>query len=409
MSICLKELFYKVVSDNYKTTVLSVAKAADKNHYRIFLIGGIVRDLILKNKIKDIDIVIEGDAIEFCQVLKKETNCKITAIQENLRTAKVKFNNGIEIDFASTREEKYIKEGVLPSAYNFGCSLKDDVKRRDFTINTLALNLTGNNKFVLTDFYGGYDDIKNKKIRVLHSKSFIDDPSRIVRALKFQARFDFDIDDETAKLMQNYLENAGNDIPLDRIKNEFIQYFSIKKHGLYDKIIETKAYKLFSDNPVLSVDENIINELLNRNLFNKNDLWFVFFVLLVINTDILNKKLNFTSYEMKIIKEVKILLDDISSYTNDKVLIYKKFNNKFDISLAVYYILTKDKSVKEYLDKLKQIKVLTKGDDLIKLGLTPSSYFNEIFEKILKEKINGKLKIKEEEIEFIKQYIKKGE
>lgn len=409
MSVFFKEDINHNLSADYLSAISSASKIAEKYDINIYLIGGIVRDLILHNEIKDIDITVEYDAIEFCKILEREISCKILLQQESLRTAKVLFDNGIEIDFASTREEKYIKSGVLPVAYNFGCSLKEDVKRRDFTINTLAISLLGENKYFLVDYYNGYQDILNKNIKVLHDKSFIDDPSRIIRALKFQVRFDFAIDEHTSTLMQEYLGNVDMTMPLERIKSELRQFFSIKKSGLYSKIISTNAYKLISDNPVLNFDEGILEELRSYCLYDENDLWFVYIVLLIINSNISLDRLNMTAFEKKIIKEVRDLLILFPLNCDDKAFLYNTFNEKIDLSIVVYYAMTKDVSVKHFFDVLKQVKVLITGKDLIELGFIPSPYFNELFEKILKEKLDGNLKTKQEEIEFVKQFIKKEE
>ena len=224
MVISLQEQFNSSVSDEFRNSINDASILADKFGYEIFLIGGIVRDLIMNNNIKDIDIAVQGDAVNFAIFLKENLNCEILNIQENLKTAKVKFLNGVVIDFASTREEKYSESGKLPIAYNFGCKLENDVKRRDFTINTLALKLTGEGKFSLVDYFDGYSDIQNKKIRILHNKSFVDDPSRIIRALKFKERFDFELEAETASLMQEYLSNINDKMPLERVKSEIRQY-----------------------------------------------------------------------------------------------------------------------------------------------------------------------------------------
>ena len=236
MTVFLEKEFINSVSELYKNAVFDAAVLAEEMGLSIFLIGGIVRDLILGNEIKDVDIVVQGDAVTFCLSLEKKYACEILNIQENLRTAKVKFLNGAIIDFASTRQERYVESGVLPVAYNFGCDLKEDVKRRDFTINTLALNLVGSEKYFLIDCCGGYSDILNKKIRILHEKSFIDDPSRIVRALKFKVRFAFDFDSVTEDLMQSYLQNINQNMPLERIKGELKYCFNspfIRSKGIF--------------------------------------------------------------------------------------------------------------------------------------------------------------------------------
>ena len=407
MSVYFKEYIDSQLSENRKAVIYCVAQLAEKKNINIYIIGGIVRDLILHNAIKDIDIVVESDAIDFCKSLENSLGCKIISIQENLRTAKVLFFNNIEIDFASTREEEYEKSGVLPVAYNFGCSLKKDIMRRDFTINTLAISLTGKNKYSLVDYCGGYNDILSKKIRVLHDKSFIDDPSRIIRALKFQVRFDFEIEENTNDLLKQYLDNVDYNMPLERIKSELRQYFSIEKKGLYSKIIDTKAYKLISDNPFINFDENFFKNLDLNYLYNKDELWFVYIVLLIINSNIAYERLNMTAFEKKIIKEVQELLLLYPLNIEDKTFLYKTFNDRVDLSILIYYVMTHDEAVKYFYDVLQEIKVLITGKDLIELGFIPSPYFNELFERVLNEKLEGNLKTKKEEIDFVKQFIKK--
>lgn len=407
MVLSLKKEFDSLPNEALKSAILCSAEQADKFGVEIFLIGGIVRDLILNNPIKDIDIVVQGDAIEFTEYLKNNTECEILAVQEKLRTAKVRFNSGIEIDFASTREEHYSQSGVLPEAYNFGCDIRQDVKRRDFTINTLAISLTETKKFELVDYFDGYSDIVNKKIRVLHKQSFIDDPSRIIRAMKFKLRFNFNIEQETYLLMQEYLSDVNKNMPLERIKGELRQYFSINRKDIYEEIISSNAYKLISDNPIKEVDFDRVKEILDFGLYDESEFWFVLICCLIINSGYANDRMNMTAFEKKVLEETRELLCIGQIKINDNERIYKLYNNKIDLSLALFYIISGEKSVIKFLTALKQIKVLITGKDLISLGFIPSAYFSELFDLVLREKLKGKLKNKEEEIKFVAKFLKK--
>ena len=404
MAIILENELKNSTSKEVQTVLENISILAQNFGVDIFLIGGIVRDILLQNKISDIDIAVQGNAIEFAQYIDKMANAKVIAIQENLKTAKVEFENNITIDFASTREEKYTKSGVLPIAYNFGCKLGNDVKRRDFTINTLAIKLSGEEKYSLVDYFNGYQDLKDKKIRILHNKSFIDDPSRIIRALKFQKRLDFEIEDLTYNLMQAYLVDVDKEMPLERVKNELKQYFSIKTDNLYSTIIETKAYKLISDNPILNINMNNFERAKDFQLEIQEDIWFVYFIFLIANSDFATARLNLTGYELKVIKEIKSLMSSSVNDNSTNKEIYSIFNNMLETSIFIYYLVTGNKAVEKFFVALKEIKVLLTGKDLIDLGFIPSSYFNKLFDKILTEKLNGKLKTKEEEIEFVKQF-----
>ena len=406
MVISLKDEFSSLIDENYKSVIRQIISIARQMNIKIYLIGGIVRDLILKTPIKDVDITVEGNAIDFCINLQNKFDCKIIAKQDNLKTAKVEFLPGIIIDFASTREEIYKSSGTLPVAYNFGCELSSDVKRRDFTINTLAIILTGNDKYKLIDKFDGYGDIKNKKIRVLHNKSFQDDPSRIIRALKFKERFDFEFDDETYLLMQKYLEHPNKNMPLERIKSELKQYFSINKDNLYDEIITTKAYKLITDNPLLKFNKESLKYLVKYKLFSEKDLPFIYLSLLLINSDFNSAKMNLNSFDKKVLNEVLSMINsDYDEDDNEKI--YKTYSGKEDLSLAIYYLISENRNIIKFITDLKGIKILSTGKDLIELGLKPSKYFSEIFDKLLREKLKNKIKTKEEEIEFINTIIKK--
>ncbi len=407
MSVFLDKEYCNLLSFDSKFALEKAVIIAEKLGIDIFLIGGIVRDFIMSNEIKDIDVAVQGDAVEFAKELFKQTNCELINIQDKLRTVKVKFESGVEIDFASTRKEKYSASGILPQACNFGCDLIEDVKRRDFTINTLALKLTGNDKFLLIDYFNGYQDILDKKIRILHNRSFIDDPSRIIRALKFKIRFNFDIEEKTYILMQDYLQQVDVNMPLERIKSEFRQFFSIEKKNIYNEVIKLNVYKLISDNPIKEINIDRINEILSYDLYDKSEFWFILICCLIINSDFAYSRLNMTSFEKKVISETKELLAISKIKINDNEKIYKLYNNKIDLSLALFYIISGEKSVIKFLTALKQIKVLITGKDLIELGFIPSEYFSELFDKILKEKLKGKLKTKEEEKKFIQKFIKK--
>ncbi len=400
MIMNVKDILFKKLSDKQAEVMLSVGRIAEDAGFNIYLIGGVVRDLLMNNPVYDIDIAVENNAAEFADKIKNSTACEIINTQVKLKTVKIRFLNGTEIDFASTREELYTQSGTLPEAYNFGCPLKNDVKRRDFTINTLAVKLTGDNKYSLIDYCGGYDDIKQKKIKILHDKSFADDPSRIIRALKFSKRFNFKIDDKTYELMQKYLLNEiSPDMPAERVKNEFKQYFSINSDTLMQDIINTNAYKLISSNPIKNIHTERFKELKDSK-----DNWFVYFSALIINSDFYNEKLNLNNYERKSISGLKELMKPDSLNLCDNKTIYNTFINFTDLALKCCYIIAEDNTpVKKFLNDLKNIKVETTGKDLINLGFKPSPYFNEIFAKILDKKLNGDIKTKEQELKYIKQ------
>ena len=168
--------------------------------FHAHLVGGFVRDLLLRIDNFDIDIVIEGDGIRFAKELARRFGAR-TRVHKEFGTAKVLFPGGFKVDVASARLEYYRAPAALPIVEH--SSLKLDLYRRDFTINTLAISLNTNTFGELIDFFGAQRDIKEKSIRVLHSLSFVEDPTRVFRAVRFEQRFRFHIGKFTVNLIKN--------------------------------------------------------------------------------------------------------------------------------------------------------------------------------------------------------------
>lgn len=229
-------------------------KLKDKN---LYYVGGFVRDKLLGLKNKDIDYCYEGDAIDFAL----NNNFDVLKSNNNLRTVRIKIN-AEEIDIASTRSEAYEKKGHLPKLVKCGCPLKEDLIRRDFTINAMAIRTTDNE---IIDCFNGQNDLNNKLLRVLHDKSFIDDPTRIIRGLKFSVRFGFELEEHTRKLQEEYLANINYDMSYFRLKKELVDAFSMNKKEVFERFVSQKMYRLLGDNQSLpEVNPEIIEDLVNK-------------------------------------------------------------------------------------------------------------------------------------------------
>lgn len=371
---------------------MEIIKIKDTTN-KLFYIGGVVRDEILGKKSFDIDLTYVGNAIEYA---KKLPNTEILKINEPFGTVRVKIDDE-EIDIASTREEIYEHAGHLPTITKIGCSLEKDVLRRDFTINALAKNF---NTGEIIDYTGGLNDIKNKILRVLHDKSFIEDPTRILRALKFAIRFDFHLDEHSKNLRDEYLKNINYDMSFKRIKKELIETFNLNSQKAYDEFIGANIYKLVTtqnfNKPKINI-ENFINKY--KHLINPTHIWLIYVGTI---EDLSNLPL--TKEEKNIIENYRNLKN--ITPTNDYET-YKMFRNIPTETVILYGIL-EDKSIAEnYLDNLQNIKLEITGKDLQNLGIKPSPKYKECFEKILEQKCyNSHLK-KDDEIILAKEFFKK--
>ncbi|MFA5779586.1 MAG: hypothetical protein WC947_05580 [Elusimicrobiota bacterium] len=195
---------------------------------KIYIVGGYVRDKILKLKSVDLDFVVEGNGWAAAESLHKKFGGKLTVYKKFL-TASLKLKNGFVIDIATTRTEKYPKPASMPVVQP--AKLEEDLHRRDFTINTLAVSLITYHLPLtnIIDVSGGLDDLKNKLIRVLHKESFTDDPTRILRAIRYAIRFTFKIEENTEKWMNAAIKkNLLSLVSKPRIRDEFIKVLSEK-------------------------------------------------------------------------------------------------------------------------------------------------------------------------------------
>ncbi len=177
-----------------------IGEVADDIGCEAFVVGGFVRDLFLYRKDEDLDIVIEGEGIAFARKYADLVGARIHT-HEKFGTAVIIFPDGFKIDVASARMEYYKFPAALPVVEM--SSIKLDLYRRDFTINTLAIQLNPEKFGTLIDFFAARKDIKEKIIRILHNLSFVEDPTRVFRAIRFEQRFDFTIGKLTAGLISN--------------------------------------------------------------------------------------------------------------------------------------------------------------------------------------------------------------
>lgn len=395
---------------------------------KLFYIGGVVRDELLDKQSIDIDITYVGNAIEYCSKFGE-----VIQINPDFGTVRVKIPssphreiadfvpstgsehnvseelNNVIVDFASTRSETYPKKGHLPVVEKIGCSLKEDVLRRDFTINALAKSITTGE---IVDYVGGLKDLKNKKLRVLHDNSFIDDPTRIIRGLKFAMRFNFELEEHTKKLQDEYLKNINYDMSYKRIKKELIETFNAplsnitkeyKKQRTFERFINEKIYKLVTPNdveiPSINIEELIEMYCLDIDCHianaprNDEHIWLIYVGVL---KDL--SRLPLTKIEQKI-------LDDVpQNILNSDFELYKTFENAKIETILLYAILKDQKGAKHYLDNLRNIKISINGKDLQNLGISPSPQYQEIFDEVLKAKLKNPKMTKEDELKIAKSY-----
>ena len=206
ISRTLKSLIKDRLSKDIIRYLESITQIGDRLNVSIYAVGGFVRDLILNVPNKDIDIVVEGEGIPFAVCLAELFGGQVKS-HEKFGTSVVTLSNGDRIDVATARTEYYKHPAALPIVEKG--SIKSDLFRRDFTVNSMAIKLTGSNAFCLIDFFDGEKDLRSRKIHVLHSLSFIDDPCRLFRAIRFEQRFGFEIGRQEQVFMRTSIKKKS--------------------------------------------------------------------------------------------------------------------------------------------------------------------------------------------------------
>lgn len=211
-------LMEKRLPESLLARIETIAAVSREHGVPVYLVGGFVRDLLLERENRDLDVVVEGDGIEFAGWLAEAFGGRVRAHRAFL-TAVVVDPRDFHVDVATARTELYRAPAALPEVQT--SALRQDLFRRDFTINTLAIRLGPEPGFDLIDFFGGRRDLKDKILRVLHSLSFIDDPTRILRAVRLELRLGFQISPETLHLAHVALaEGAFDQLSGSRLRDE---------------------------------------------------------------------------------------------------------------------------------------------------------------------------------------------
>ncbi len=391
---------------------------ADILGYNVYLVGGLVRDVFLKHKNLDVDIVVEGDGIKFAQEFARNHEARVRS-HRKFGTAVLIFPDGFKVDVATARIEYYESPGAPPIVET--SSLKLDLYRRDFTINTLAIKLNKKHYGTLIDYFGAQKDIKEKVLRVLHNLSFVEDPTRMLRAVRFEQRFGFKIGKLTLALLKNAAKmNWVETLASHRI---FLELKLILKEQDPSRAIKRmnklKLLKFIS--PDIKLTENI-QDLLEEikkviawyNLLYLEDqleTWKLYWYGLTSQLD--TKAFKKLTTDMEINRKMAFkrkagdrLLNSLFKFDGTNYQLYTLLL-PYDTE-TLLYLMARAKTEKMrrlisfFFTKLKAEKVLIDGKELLQTGLKSGPVFREVFDSLLEARLNNLTKTKDDEIRFVK-------
>jgi len=393
---------------------------AENLGYGAYLVGGSVRDLLMGEQNLDIDIVIEGDGIAFAQALSRRIAAKVKA-HHTFGTAQI-FLKTLRLDVATARTEYYESPAALPKVET--SSIKKDLYRRDFTINSLAIRLNPHDFGLLMDFFGGQRDIKEKTIRVLHNLSFVEDPTRAFRAIRFSERFGFRLSKHTASLMKSAIEMGLFDrLSGSRLYDELLLAFHETNPVLtLQKLSDYGLLKVI--HPAITFDEDLEHALTSMGetlawydlLFldekvDKGILYLMALLSLLTDPDrgeaLLRLAVPPKARELiqSGISEAVMILAKLPA--KDPAALYHLLADRETEALIFAMSAAKDvrkkKDISLYLVELRKIRPVLKGNDIKILGIPQGPLYSKILNELRDARLMGKVVTKEDEISFIRK------
>jgi tRNA nucleotidyltransferase (CCA-adding enzyme) len=429
-SLKQKKVMIRQMQEQLPKEVVSLLKdlgaIAEAMGFNAYSVGGFVRDVLLRRDNLDIDIVIEGDGIAFARkVASKHKEAHVKA-HKMFGTAVITFPDGFKVDVASARLEYYEHPAALPQVEM--SSIKLDLYRRDFTINTLAVRLNPSFFGELIDFFGARKDIKEKTIRIIHNLSFVEDPTRILRAIRFEQRFGFHIGKLTQSLIENAVEfNFLSRLDGRRLFSELVLMLQEDKVVLNMKRMK-ELHILQFIHPKFTFDDarrvlfEKIKEVINwyelSFLEDAYEPWRIYFLGLLEGlhkSEIVSifKRLSLSEKDQKGIlhnreqlKNVLVRMARKRSLSSSELyhLLYPLSTECLIYLMARVTRREAKKALSTFLSQLKHVTIATTGKDLKKLGLKPGKLYKKILDNLLDARLDGTVRNKREEIAYVKEH-----
>ncbi|UCF31778.1 MAG: CBS domain-containing protein [bacterium] len=420
----ISELMREILDRRTLKVLRTSGEVADAMGFRAYLVGGLVRDILLRIRNQDVDLVVEGDGVEFGRRLARRLKARIRT-HRKFKTAVVILPDGFKVDVATARTEYYEFPGAHPMVERG--SIKLDLYRRDFSINALAIKLNPGSFGLVVDFFGGQRDLKEKTVRILHNLSFIDDPTRIIRAVRFEQKFGFRIGRHTQYLLKGavsrgYLAKAQGPRLLMEIMAILREDHPSRSFERMEELGILEAL-----HPALAFDRR------TREVFTqveKIHSWFQF-LYLEEEPEIADIYFNATMLLKDTDARSEILLGfQVPAYRREEYLerwgriadtlralarvpegspswIARQLRDLTTEDLIVLMALTKKegtaRAVSLYLSRLRFLDMEIDGKVLKKMGYATGPIFRRIMDAVRDARVDGEVKTLEEEIEWVKE------
>ncbi len=417
----MKKLLEKL--DKYSFQIIKrIGLVSQQKGVQTYLVGGVVRDILLKQKNLDLDFVVEGDAVVLARAFAKKDHLKIV-VHQAFKTATVDLKNGLRLDFATARKEVYLKGGSLPRVSKG--VLKDDLFRRDFTINAMAIAINPECYGTLIDFWQGREDLLKKRIRIMHEKSFIDDPTRILRAVRFERRLNFKMERQTVVLLKEAVaKKCFQTIKPARYFNEYRKMLRerdpLKALKRFSKL---NGFSYFSTR--YQMNTRLMNALherimrLRKSALYKDfkEVWMLYCVGLFesMSPSMLKEVLArfpFTREERRALEQVfqvDSLCQKLSKKNNRRSDVYSICHALPPFIVIYLRVRTAKKDIAKvidwYIEKDKDVRLHLTGHDLQKIGAVSGKEVGVLLNRLLLMKIDQCVRTRTDELSAVKGLI----
>ncbi len=420
----LRKLMEERLPSSLISLLRSIGEEADSLEFAAYVVGGFVRDLLLGINNLDIDIVVKGDGIALAKVFAEKHQGRVKS-HPRFGTAVVILPDGFRADFATARTEYYEYPAALPTVEI--SSVKKDLYRRDFTINTLIIQLNKSEFGRLIDYFGGQRDLKDRAIRVLHNLSFVEDPTRAFRAIRFETRFHFTIGRHTSNLIKsavrmNLFQKLSGKRVLIELKYLFLEedpFPSVKRmesfnllqfihpqlrlppemSSLFTSIKQVLAWfnLLYLDVPIEPYRVYLLGLLHPlgeeevREVGNTLGLTRDLSAKYLIGRDAFYDVLNRLKHGRKILpSEIDQLLTGIPMET-------------LLLMMALTISEIAKKRFSNYLTRYRTVKPEITGEEIGRLGFPPGPVYRQILQRLRYACLDGEVKSKEDELRLIRK------
>ena len=399
-------------------------RVGDEKGVNVYAVGGFVRDLFLGVDNFDIDLVVEGDGIAFAQELAHRLSLRLIS-HRRFGTATLLGLEGFKVDIASARKEIYETPAALP-VVSFG-KIEDDLFRRDFTINAMAVSLSAHDFGKLVDFYGGQTDLKNRVVRALHPLSFIDDPTRILRAVRFEQRFDFKIEKKTlAWIRRTVRRQMLHRVQKHRLRDEIVLIFQEKTpFKSVRRLSEICGFSYIS--PRLRFQKKwavAFAEVGRKALWFKE--WFphkrhlepyVMYLCLFfypLSAKEIRKAVFAYAFHKRESLRILSLREDFQSVRRELLkrnikpsAVYRALDPlSYEVILLISILAPHPRVVQRienFLFVYNGQRLHMRGEDLAQLGIRPGPAYKKILQDLLYAKIDGTVRTREQELAFLEK------